>query len=505
MTFSSETKHGGDTRDGNEKSTNQDVRRKNWISHKQPFLEESQGENGVETFDSPFEHKRGIAVKGKKGENLHQTRKDRRQKIGLLPSSLSQDGEVHAKKDRKEEEPEMKSSSSEPSILEQNREEISLEKVKEDLLSNRKKDANLNDISKTRHVKPKLEKQSSLPVIDDLTVKIEISDKPSPVQTRKKAISKQASVPVDEDTSTLTTDNALDKQDKLLIENNNLDFDDDNILNNEIKETTLDEKTLAEVDDVLSSGSSPSKYGMDESDEEFLDAMAEWPKEVALAMKRLNSPDVIKENDVEWDSDGIDDIIPMYPCSTSSTIAKRQLDGILSYSPPQHHISCLSRDQDDKTFRSLAMTNRVSNTDKHIGTDTKYNETPCLDLPKPSPLPNGPVTLETPPRSSLRSDSSPDVLESIKPSPPVDPSLVSNKRRSVPSYVIKINCPLEGPSTDNSSEQDKTRLWHRIYSGFEKTKPSLVPLASEEHIGSELSIVYGNTSPLEDFSRETNV
>lgn len=500
------------------KGSNQDVRRKKWIAHKQPFLEESNGESTGDSSDSPFGHKRGTGYKVRKGEGPTQARKDRRQKLGMLPSSFSQDGELSVQKEYPEES-EMKASSSEPSNLDQTHDDVSLEKVKEDLLSKQpatspKKDSNLNDISTSPKRKSRLEKQESLPVLEEVTLKVE--DTPpqlnaSPVQARKMAKQETRAVVEDvvEDTMVvLPSDNVnIDKPDKLLIDNHKLDLGistdilDDNVLNDEIKETTLDEKTLTEVDlDILSSGSSPSKYGMDESDEEFLDAMSEWPKEVALAMKRLNSPDVIKENDVEWDSDGIDDIIPMYPMS--STVAKRQLDGILSYSPPQH-INYLSRDHDDKTFQSLAM----SNSPQHTHTNTKHNETPCLDLPKPSPLPNGPVTQETPPttRSALRSDSSPDVLESIKPSPPVDPSIVSNKRRSVPSYVIKINCPLDGAPTDNGPDQDRSRLWHRIYSGFDKTKPSLVPLASEEHIGSELSIVFGNTSPLDDYSRETNV
>lgn len=503
VTFSTETKNDEALVENPEHNrSNQDVRRKKWIAHKQPFLEESESE----TFDSPFGHKRGTGYKGKRGENLDQTRKDRKQKLGLLPISFSQDGDLGSPK-KTPKESELKTSSSEPSILEQDLEDIPLEKVKEHLRSATptEKDSIASESASPKR-KPRLEKQESLPVVEDVNEQGGKQLNGIPVLTGEE-VKRESSA--DE---TSHDDIIIDKQDNLVISNKNIEeaneteILDDNLLNDEIKETILDGKTLAEIDtDIFSSGSSPSKYGMDESDEEFLDAMSEWPKEVTLAMKRLNSPDVIKENDAEWDSDGISDIIPMYPCSTSSMVAKRQLDGILSYSPPQQPKSYLSRD--DKTFRSLALSNQISHSPERTHTDTEFqNETPFLELPKPSPLPNGPVSLETPQtaRSGLRSDSSPDVLESIKPSPPVDPSLMSNKRRSVPSYVIKINCPLAQAPTDNGPDQDKSRLWHRIYTGFDKSKP-LVPLASEEHIGSELSIVFGNTSPLDDFSRETNV
>ncbi|KAK3733911.1 hypothetical protein QZH41_000981 [Actinostola sp. cb2023] len=209
VTFSSEIKHEGDSAvDGESNRTNQDQRRKKWIMNKQPLFEAQEGENNDETFDSPFGHKRGTGYKGKKAPHTENLREARKHRLGMLPSSFSQDVEVGTLKETSEE-LEMKTlqtSSSVPVNLDQNQDDMTLER------------------------------------------------------TRK-----------------------LDKQDHAVSDTKRLSGPDENV------------------------------YGMDESDEEFLDAMSEWPKEVALAMQRLNSPDAIKENDVEWDSDGIDDIIPMYP------------------------------------------------------------------------------------------------------------------------------------------------------------------------------------------------
>lgn len=517
VTFSTGTKH-EDTGFEGENRISQDQRRKKWIMHKHPSIE-TPTENGTnsDTVDSPFEHKRGTGYRGRKapGADHLSGSRERKHKLGL-PSSFSEDGESGSS-NKKPEEIEMevlKSSSSLPVDLDREPVQLSIEKLKEDSkpknddVSQREKDSNLpvKEMPSPKR-KPKLEKQG-IRIIDDVE---EEENRGSPTTKRSP---RKLGVSVDyQNISPEKREFKLKEEEKT--QRVDLQNDDSNLANinvdifdKELKETILDEKTLGEGDlDILSSDSSPSKYGIDESDEEFLDAMSEWPKEVALAMERLNSPHPQDENE-DWDEDGkvLDDIIPMYPCSSTSTVAKRQLDGIASYAP-QHPLATKHCEVDETSDeRRLNEVSSNNFTHAYASTDTDIDETPCLNLPVHSPLPNGPSTSMPTPhiKSGLRSDSSPDVLESIKPSPPVEPSSSSNKRRSVPSYVIKINGPLGEHPVDNGSDEGGSRLWHRLYSGMDRGK-TLVPLASEEHIGSELSIVFGNTTSLDDFSRETNV
>lgn len=514
VTFSTEIRHEESGLESESRSS-QDQRRKKWIMHKHPSIETTENGSNSDTVDSPFGHKRGTGYRGRKAptsDHLTESR-ERKHKLGL-PSSFSEDESVASNKKPEEMEMEvLKGSSSLPVDLDKEPVQLSIEKLKEEPkpqkeeVSQLEQDSNLpvKEMPSPKR-KPKLEKQG-MPIIEDVE-----ENQVSPTKNRSPrklglSVDYQNISPEKKELKLMQED----KTERLHLENDdsNLANIDVNIFDKDLKETTLDEKTLGEADlDVLSSGSSPSKYGIDESDEEFLDAMSEWPKEVALAMERLNSPHLQEENE-DWNDDGndLDDIIPMYPCSSTSTVAKRQLDGIASYAPQQplatKHYE-LDETSDEGRFNEVSSNN--NSTHAYASTDTDLDETPCLNLPMHSPLPNGPSTsIPTPHiKSGLRSDSSPDVLESIKPSPPVEPSFSSNKRSSVPSYVIKINCPLDEHPVDNGSDDGGSRLWHRLYSNLDRSK-TMVPLASEEHIGSELSIVFGNSASLDDFSRETNV
>ncbi|XP_048588212.1 protein unc-80 homolog isoform X2 [Nematostella vectensis] len=319
----------------------------------------------------------------------------------------------------------------------------------------------------------------------------------------------------------------VQREEKCLLDTGTIRTDPESILDH-LKETIIDDNDDDDYDeplkdteqDIFSSGSSPVKSGLEESDEEFLDAMSEWPKEVASVLARLDSRDHDYE---DWDEEEAaaavnqdDVIIPLSPPAASRE-AKMKLDGITTYSPsPPRHESFLPLES--KSLTNYNASRESCGAYRDSGVDVQENENspthkPYRNGPQdgPSPdsfpngqagnrditglVPNGPVT-------TARCDSSPDILESIKPSPPVQPSSsVHSAKRSVPSYVINIT----GPFTERVANkgQGRTKLWHRLYAETNH-HGNMVPLASEEDISAELAVDFSSAAYV-DNSRETNV